>query len=49
MLAIVYGSPVAAAFAPSREQWGALKLETQRGAMARVHAAALAAYREAGG
>lgn len=49
VLAIVYGSPVATAFAPSREQWGALKLETQRGAMARVHAAALAAYREAGG
>lgn len=49
VLAIVYGSPIAAAFAPSREQWGALKLETQRGAMARVHAAALAAYREAGG
>lgn len=49
VLAIVYGSPVATALAPSREQWGALKLETQRSAMARVHAAALAAYREAGG
>lgn len=49
VLAIVYGSPVAQGMAPAREQWGALRIETQRGAMVRVHRAALAAYREAGG
>lgn len=49
VLHVVYSSPAANELAKARDAWGAVELAVQRGAMSRLHAAALAAYREAGG
>lgn len=49
VLRVVYSSPAATELAKARDAWSVVELAVQRGAMSRLHAAALAAYREAGG
>lgn len=48
VLRVVYGSPTARELGAARESWGKLPLAQQYRAMGALHAAAVAAYREAG-